>query len=110
MVVVENRGSSMAKELSIEVQLPAGMRPTSPKNGVVDEDTNTILFAESALAAGKSREFRFSAVGVARGEHIVRSSLETVASKQRIIVENSVFVYEPAQARVSESLQPTVPR
>ena len=110
VVVVENRGSSLANDLEIEVQLPAGMRPASPKDGVVDEDTNSILFADSALAAGKSREFRFSAVGVAKGEHIVRSSLQTVDTKQRIIVENSVFVYEPAQARVSESMQSTVPR
>ena len=110
VVMVENRGSSLANDLEIEVQLPAGMRPASPKDGVVDHDTNSILFADSALAAGKSREFRFSAVGIAKGEHIVRSSLETVDTKQRIIVENSVFVYEPAQARVSESMQSTVPR
>ena len=110
VVVVENRGSSTANDLEIEVQLPAGMRPASPKYGNVDEDSNAILFADSALGAGKTREFRFSTVGVAKGEHVVRSSLQAGSSKQRIIVENSVFVYEPAQARVSESLQPTVPR
>ena len=110
VVAVENRGSSIANDLEIEVQLPVGMRPANPKDGIVDEDSNSILFADSSLGAGKTREFRFSAVGVEKGEHVVRSSLQSVASKQRIIVENSVFVYEPAQARVSESLQPSIPR
>lgn len=110
VVVVENRGSSVASDMEIEVQLPAGMRPASPQDGVVDEDTNSILFADSELRPGKVREFKFSAVGVQKGEHVVRSSLESVGSKQRIIVENSVFVYEPVQARVSESLQPSIPR
>jgi hypothetical protein len=96
--------------MEIEVQLPAGMRPASPRDGIVDEDGNSILFADSELAAGKTREFRFSAVGVEKGEHVVRSSLESVGSKQRITVENSVYVYEPAQARVSESLSPSIPR
>ena len=110
VVVVENRGSSVANDMEIEVQLPQGMRPASPKDGIVDEDSNSILFADSELRPGKVREFKFSAVGVQKGEHVVRSSLESVGSKQRIIVENSVFVYEPAQARVSESLQPAIPR
>ena len=110
VVMVENRGSSTANDLEIEVQLPAGVEAVNPKGGIADKDANKILFSDSSLAAGKTREFRFSALGVARGEHIVRSSLETPNSKQRILVENSVFVYEPAQARVSESLQPTIPR
>ncbi|QEG20239.1 COG1361 family protein [Mariniblastus fucicola] len=110
VVIVENRGSSVANDMEIEVQLPAGMQPASPRDGVVDDDANSILFADSELPPGKTREFKFSAVGVEKGEHIVRSSLESVGSKQRIIVENSVFVYEPAQARVSESLQPSIPR
>ena len=110
VVIVENRGSSVASDMEIEVQLPQGMRPATPRDGVVDDDANSILFADSELSPGKTREFKFSAVGVEKGEHIVRSSLESVGSKQRIIVENSVFVYEPAQARVSEKLQPVVPR
>lgn len=110
VVVVENRGNNVANDMEIEVQLPAGMKPASPKDGVVDDQANSILFADSDLKPGKTREFRFSATGVQKGEHIVRSSLQTVGSKQRIIVENSVYVYEPAQARVSESLSPAIPR
>jgi hypothetical protein len=110
VVMVENRGSLVANDMEIEVQLPAGMRPANPKDGVVDENANSILFADSDLRPGKTRKFKFSAIGVEKGEHVVRSSLATVGSKQRIIVENSVYVYEPAQARVSESLQPAVQR
>lgn len=108
VVEVENRGSLVANDMEIEVQLPAGMRPANPKDGVVDESANSILFADSDLRPGKTRKFKFSAIGVEKGEHVVRSSLATVGSKQRIIVENSVYVYEPAQARVSESLQPSM--
>ena len=110
VVMVENRGSSVARDMEIEVQLPVGMRPASPEDGVVDQDSNSILFADSELRPGKVREFKFSAFGVEKGEHVVRSSLESVGSKQRITVENSVFVYEPSQARVSELLQPVIPR
>ncbi len=110
VVVVENRGSLVANDMEIEVQLPSGMRPGNPKDGIVDEGANSILFADSDLRPGKTREFKFSAVGVEKGEHVVRSSLESVGSKQRIIVENSVYVYEPAQARVSELLSPATAR
>lgn len=110
IVVVENRGNNVANNLEIEVQLPKGMRPANPKDGVADEQANAILFADSDLQPGKTREFRFTAIGVEKGEHIVRSALQTAGSKQRIIVENSVYVYEPAQARVSESLSPLLER
>ncbi len=110
VVIVENRGSNMASDMEIQIQLPEGLRPNQPEEGIIDEASNSILFSDSNLSPGKTREFRFSAIGIEKGEQIVRSSLQSVGSEQRIISENSIFVYEPTQARVSESLSPQVPR
>lgn len=110
VVMIENRGSNIASDMEIEILLPAGMRPSSPEEGVVDQNANSILFSDSDLKPGKVREFRFTATGVEKGEHIVRSSLRSGSSQQRVIVENSVYVYEPVQARVSERVSPAIPR
>lgn len=110
VVIVENRGSNTASNMEIQIQLPEGLRPKQPEEGIIDDTSNSILFSDSNLAPGKTREFKFSAIGVQKGEQVVRSSLQSVGSEQRIISENSIYVYEPAQARVSESLSPNVAR
>jgi len=110
IVIVENRGSNVASDMEIQIQLPEGLRPKQPEEGIIDETTNSILFSDSNLSPGKTREFRFSAIGTVKGEQVVRSSLQSIGSEQRIISENSIYVYEPTQARVSESLSPSVPR
>jgi uncharacterized repeat protein (TIGR01451 family) len=110
LVVVENRGSSLANEIQIQVELPESMRPVNHANAFVEENENSILFMDTKLEPGKTREFRFKAVGVAKGEHIVRSTLQVTGSERRVIAEDSVYIYEPAEARVSESLSPTIPR
>ena len=48
--------------------------------------------------------------GVVKGEHVVRSILQTAGSERKIIVEGSVYVYEINESRVSESLSPVIPR
>jgi len=110
IVYVENRGSNMANESQIEIQLPEGLRPSRPEEGIVDKASNVVKFSDANLKPGETREFKFSALAVSEGEQIVRSMLRADGSEQRIIAENSVFVYQPTQARVSESLTPAFTR
>ena len=53
---------------------------------------------------------RVQVVGVAQGEHVVRSVLKTSDTERRVIVEDSVYVFETNEARVSENLSPVIPR
>ncbi len=110
IVYIENRGSNMANESQIEIQLPEGLRPSRPEEGIVDKAANVVKFSDANLKPGETREFKFSALAVSEGEQIVRSMLRAEGSEQRIIAENSVFVYQPTQARVSESLTPAFTR
>ena len=110
LVRIENRGTQVAKDIRVQVEIPQTMRPVDQVDGFVEESQNSILFMENALKPGDTREFKFSTLGVAAGEQVVRTILQTESSQQRIITENSVYIYEPVQARVSESLTPSIPR
>ena len=109
-VVIENRGSSSASDVEVTIELPESLMPVENADLFVDEGANKITFIDSQLARGEKRQFKFEVVGVAQGEHIVRSVLKTSKSERRVIVEDSVFVFETNEARVSENLSPVMPR
>ena len=109
-VIVENKGSSSANDVTINIELPESLKPVNQPGVQVQEFGNTISFRDAQIEPGQKREFLFSAVGVTKGEHVVRSILQTAGSERRIIVEGSVYVYEVNESRVSESLSPAVPR
>ncbi len=109
-VVIENRGSSSASDVEIAIQLPASLMAMKNSDLFVDEGANTLTFIDSQLPRGEKRSFKFEVVGVAKGEHVVRSVLKTSGSERRVIVEDSVFVFETNEARVSENLSPLMPR
>ena len=109
-VVIENRGSSSASDVEVDIELPESLMPVKNTNVFVDEGANTIKFIDSQLARGEKRSFKFEVVGVAQGEHVVRSVLQTSDSERRVIVEDSVYVFETNEARVSENLSPVMPR
>ena len=72
-VVVENRGSSSASEVEVAIELPESLMPVKSTDLFVDEATNKIMFIDSQMATGEKRSFSFEVVGVAKGEHVVRS-------------------------------------
>lgn len=109
-VVIENRGSSSASDIEVAIELPESLMPVKKTDLFVDEGDNKIMFIDTKLARGEKRSFKFEVVGVAQGEHVVRSVLKTSASERRVIVEDSVFVFETNEARVSEALSPVIPR
>ena len=109
-VIIENRGSSSASDIEVAIELPESLMPVKNANVFVDEGANKITFIDSELARGEKRSFKFEVVGVAKGEHVVRSVLKTSDSERRVIVEDSVYVFETNEARVSENLSPVMPR
>ncbi len=110
VVVVENKGSSRASDIALNIELPPSLKPV-PQEGInVLDAGNSVVFRDGQIEPGQKREFVFSAVGVAQGEHVVRSTLTTTGTSRSIIAEGSVFVYETSESRVSEALTPNVPR
>lgn len=109
-VAIENRGSSSASDIEVSVELPESLMPVQRDALLIDKAANTITFIDSQMARGEKRNFKFEVVGVAKGEHVVRSVLKTSDSERRVIVEDSVYVFETNEARVSENLSPVMPR
>jgi uncharacterized repeat protein (TIGR01451 family) len=109
-VAIENRGSGSANDIEVEIELPDSLMPVENADLLVDRAANRITFLDAKMNRGEKRNFKFEVVGVAKGEHIVRSVLKTSASERRVIVEDSVYVFETNEARVSENLSPVLPR
>jgi len=109
-VIVENRGSSSASDVEVAIELPESLMAVEGPSLFIDEGANTVTFLDAKLARGEKRQFKFEVVGVAKGEHVVRSVLKTSDSERRVIVEDSIFVFETNEARVSENLSPVLPR
>jgi uncharacterized membrane protein len=107
VVEVENKGSRRAEGIAVNVKLPETL------NAVEDENTfgatpGTLMFTESAVAPGQTIKFKFSAIGVTAGEHVVRGLLESNNSARQMIAEDTIYIYEVDEARVSESASPAV--
>ena len=107
-MIVENKGSSSANDVTVNIELPESLTPVPGEAVETQEFGNSISFRDTQIEPGQKREFLFSAIGTAKGEHVVRSVLQTAGSERRIIVEGSVYVYEVNESRVSESLSPVV--
>ena len=108
VIDVENKGSRRASDVNVRVLLPETLMAV--KGMDVDRSENAIIFGEPQISPGEKATFKFSVVGVAAGEQVVRSVLEVGGTERKVIAEDTVFVYEVDEARVSESLSPVVPR
>jgi len=107
-VVVENNGSQQAEDVNVRIVLPESLMAVDD-NQVANADSS-IAFEEPMVAPGQKVTFNFTAVGVTKGEHVVRSVLEAEGTQRQIIAEDMVYVYDVAQTRVSEAISPAVIR
>jgi uncharacterized repeat protein (TIGR01451 family) len=110
LVEVENMGSRQANEINVSISLPESLMPVKDEPNGAQPVDNGMVFNEPHVAPGEKVSFRFAAIGVTIGEQVVRSTLEAAGSKRKVISEDSVFVYDVDEARVSESLSPVKPR
>lgn len=108
LVTVENKGSRRASDIGVEIALPESLMPV--KDGDVVQNTSSIQFEEPLVAPGQKVTFKFAAVGVANGEHVVRSVLQADGSERKVIAEDTIYIYDVDQTRVSESISPAIPR
>jgi len=108
VVTVENKGSRRAGDVGIQVALPDSLMPVKDDQDIAQG--NSLVFQEPQVAPGQKVTFKFAAVGVTSGEHVVRSVLQADGSERKVIAEDTIYVYEANQTRVSESISPVIPR
>ena len=109
-IVVENKGSRVANEVAISVELPASVAPGVSDDYTVDQYENTIQFSATSINPGETKTYSFKAVGSAQGEQVVRSRLKIGGSEREIIAEDSVYIYEADQSKVGQKLVPQIRR
>ena len=107
-VELANDGSRQAMDVNVKVELPDSLRLVPTDSEKVSISGNTVTFIEPQIGAGRSVSFEFTAVGIEAGEHVVRTETQIEGSERRVIAEDTIFVYDIDEARVSESLKPTV--
>ena len=105
-----NRGSREAVDVNVRIELPENMQAVPMDGQKVLIEGNTVVYVEPQISPGKSTAFQFTVQGQAPGEHLVRSVTQIAGSQRHTMAEDSVFVYAVDEARVSESLTPTVIR
>ena len=109
-IVVENKGSRVATDVEILVELPVSVAPGVSEDYVVDQYENTIQFSAADVGPGETKTYSFKAVGSAQGEQVVRSRLRMSGSEREIIAEDSVYIYEADQSKVGQRLVPQIRR
>jgi len=106
-VLVRNRGSKEAQNVTVNVELPDEL-------GAVRSTTyravgQQIAFPVQSLKPGEKKIFRFEAIGNASGDHIVKVRLRADALDNEITAEESVFYYKSQTSR-SATLPVEIPR
>ncbi|MEM9413173.1 MAG: CARDB domain-containing protein, partial [Planctomycetota bacterium] len=109
-IEVNNHGSMPAENVVVEVELPSELMPVNQPGYTVDPTGNSITFNNVTVEAGKKVNFAFKVVAVTAGEHVVKGTVSQENSNQSISSENSIFVFESENAKVSEALIPEVRR
>lgn len=109
-VELANTGSRQAIDVNVTIELPESLRAVESESQKLTQVGNKITFTEPQIGPGRKVAFQFAAVGVNSGEHVVRTVTQIEGSERRVVAEDSVFVYDVSEARVSESLKPDVPR
>ena len=109
-VELANTGSRQAIDVNVTVELPDSLRAVESDSQKLTQVGNKITFTEPQIGPGRKVAFQFAAVGGTSGEHVVRTVTQIEGSERRVVAEDSVFVYDVSEARVSESLKPDVPR
>ena len=110
LIKVENKGSSSAENVSIVVELPESFTANQQDGVELFGFGNAVNFQDAKIEPGQKHEFVFSAIANSKGEYTFRGVLATAGTERKITVEDSVYVYEVSEMRVSESLSPAIPR
>ncbi len=105
-IEVTNHGSRDAEQVAVSVDLPGGLMPVNQQGYTVNPSGNYITFDDVNIKAGETQTFSFRVVASAEGEHVVRGTVSQQGSMQTISSENSIFVFEAENTKVSDALTP----
>jgi hypothetical protein len=96
-----NRGSKVAEQVTIDVQLPEAIQPsTSDKYETLGQ---TVRFSGIRLAADEEVLLRFHAAGLQAGDHAVRAVVNTDFTNIPTVAETTVFFYDDQELeRIAE--------
>lgn len=109
-IEVSNHGSTDANQVNVVIQLPEALMAVTQEDYTIDASGSLIQFNTIDIAPGKTKTLKFKIVAVSEGEHIVRGTVSIEGSAQTISSENSIFVFESQNAKVSEALTPEINR
>ncbi len=110
IVELKNQGGRDSNQAQVIVDLPPGLTPEGQQGYLINDSQNQILFQNIMIPANHTVTLRFTCVAVAQGDHIVRGTLQLEGSTQGISAEDSVFVFESAETKVSDALTPVIHR
>jgi uncharacterized membrane protein len=109
-VEITNVGSQVAEQVELQIELPAGLMPVNQPGYAIDPTGNNITFNSMKIEPGETKKLQFKVVAVNEGEHVVRATVSMDGSNSTISSEDSVFVFEAENAKVSEALVPELRR
>ena len=109
-VEVGNYGSINAENVQVRVELPSALMPVNQPGYTIDPSGNFITFDNISVEAGKRHTLKFKVVAVTQGEHIVRGTVTQQGSVNSISSENSIFVFDTENIKVSDALVPEIRR
>lgn len=90
-IVLENRGTDVARDVVLQIDLPAGLRAIPCDD--YQMDAGRLMFQNMEIAPGETRTHCVKCTGAGAGEHVVRAQFKS-ATQRAIGVEDTVFVYD----------------
>ena len=109
-IELNNRGGRDAQQSEVVVDLPPGLSPIDQAGYLVNQGQNQILFQNVTIKANHTTTLRFTCAANQQGDHIVRSTIHTPGSDQGVSAEDSVFIFESKETKVSDALKPQLRR
>lgn len=82
LVEVENQGSREATDVNVQAVLPGSLMFVNAGQNT-DQSENAFVFSEPLVAPGQTVTFKFTAIGVSKGDHVVRCTLQAAGCRLR---------------------------
>lgn len=98
-IVVKNRGTKSARNVTVRVMLPESL--DAIESGDYHVKGSILEFPAITLSEGEDKTLHFQAVGSTAGDHIVKAVLRCEALTREISVEESIFFFESQGRRVA---------
>jgi len=109
-IELNNRGGRAAERSEVVVDLPRGLTPIDQSGYVINQGQNQIMFQNVTVKANHTTTLRFRCAAREQGDHIVRGTIHMPGARQGVSAEDSVFIFESKETKVSDALKPELRR